>query len=90
MNVLAAIDRGEWSDSCEADYSPAFSAQVKKEYSYTSTPPYIIMVHGTSQVYLCVCVCVCVCVCARVHRHVAFHVRLLILFPPHLHLICFQ
>jgi hypothetical protein len=35
---------GDLSPGHEADHSPPTSAQVKKTWTYTSTPPYIFMV----------------------------------------------
>jgi hypothetical protein len=38
-----ALSPGVKQQGCEADYSPPTSAQVKKTWIYTSTPPYVFM-----------------------------------------------
>jgi hypothetical protein len=40
------FSRGVKRQGREADHSPPSSAEVKKTWIYTSTPPYVYMVHG--------------------------------------------
>jgi hypothetical protein len=40
---MGALSPGEKQQGLEADHSPPASAEVKKMWIYTSTPPYVFM-----------------------------------------------
>jgi hypothetical protein len=42
--VPGAFPRGIKQRGCEADHSHSSSAMIKKQWSYTSIPPYVVMV----------------------------------------------
>ena len=57
------------------DHSPASTAKVKNERSYTSIPPYAFMMRKGK---ISLCMCVCVCVRARVYIYIYTHARELV------------